>query len=85
MPDIMMCENGSCPSAETCYRHRAIPCDLIQSWGIGLAPDDSGRCDSYWPTDGRGRLRPFPVPKKATSEPVAAETASDHVDVAKDH
>lgn len=58
MPDIMMCANAACPSAETCYRHRATP-GYWQSWGIDLAPDESGRCREYMPIGGWGNLRPF--------------------------
>jgi len=65
---IMMCANGDCPSAETCYRHRATP-GYWQSWGVNLAPDESGKCGYYTSAEGWGRLRPFPVAPDLTGEP----------------
>jgi hypothetical protein len=32
VPDIAMCARASCPAAEHCYRHRAIPSGDNQAW-----------------------------------------------------
>lgn len=32
MPDITMCQNKTCTKRETCYRYRAVPSDISQSY-----------------------------------------------------
>lgn len=52
MADIAMCGNGKCPNKEYCYRFRAIPNDLWQSYA-DFKPDNKGDCDGFWVIDGR--------------------------------
>jgi hypothetical protein len=49
MPDISMCLSTSCPSRLTCYRFTATPSER-QTYA-DFRPDESGKCDYYWPIE----------------------------------
>jgi len=55
MPDICMCPGDRCPLRDHCYRHKAKPSELRQTWFM-TAPYDEDRqhCDEYWPIDRDG-------------------------------
>lgn len=55
MPDIAMCEGGSCKLKETCYRHTAKP-DYYQSY-FSEPPVDGDKCDYYLPDRRKERSR----------------------------
>lgn len=46
MPDITMCSGGDCPLKETCYRYKAIPNELRQSF-FSHPPYKGNECDHY--------------------------------------
>ena len=48
MPDIMMCNDGDCPSADTCYRFTALPAKHDQVY-FARSPRDpqAPRCKEY--------------------------------------
>lgn len=46
--DISMCFGEGCPKKETCYRYRATPNELRQSYGMFEANLNNGKCDYYW-------------------------------------
>lgn len=54
MPDISMCTNDSCPLAESCYRHEAIP-GMRQSWSSFKPLHNLAGtfCAHFWPVEGR--------------------------------
>lgn len=47
MPDITMCPGNDCPLKETCYRYKATPDDLWQSYFMEI-PYKDGDCSHYW-------------------------------------
>lgn len=59
VPDIAMCANHNCPARAVCYRYRAIPNELRQSW-MEFAPEPGKpRCDHLVPIEG-WPLAPLP-------------------------
>jgi hypothetical protein len=49
MPDISMCQGKDCPLKETCYRFKAKPNELYQSYFIEPPFDKKEKkCDYYW-------------------------------------
>lgn len=56
MPDIAMCHGALCPSKDDCYRHRAVPNELWQSYS-NFTPDERGKCDYFSPIEDR-RVKP---------------------------
>ena len=49
MPDIAMCEGTGCPMRDNCYRYRATPDELRQSYFSNVPYDDESEdCDHYW-------------------------------------
>lgn len=46
MPDIAMCTNSVCPSANKCYRFRAEPNQYRQTYS-SYTPDTRGKCDMF--------------------------------------
>lgn len=50
MPDISMCNGIDCHLKENCYRYKAIPEDLGQSYFCD-APIKDDICFYYWPID----------------------------------
>lgn len=64
MPDIAMCTGDGCPMKETCYRFKAEPDPLWQSWMFPpLKPD--GSCDQYTKLD----KQPTIASERQLSEP----------------
>ena len=63
MPDITMCINDFCPLRSKCYRYRAVPDDLRQSFSkfkpqdkpFGGYGDKVLECDYFWEIE-RGRM-----------------------------
>lgn len=50
MSDITMCEGGSCPLKESCYRFRAPVNEHYQSWYTEIPYDIIDEsCNQYWP------------------------------------
>ena len=49
MPDITMCTGVGCPLKETCYRYKAKPNELWQSFFM-KPPFEKGKCEHYWET-----------------------------------
>lgn len=65
MPDITMCTGGNCPLKESCYRYRAVPNKLLQSFmdppytqmKIQSDPEFYTSCSSYIEIEPKHRLR----------------------------
>lgn len=51
-----MCKGTDCPSANDCYRFRAIPNEYRQSYFVN-PPLEDGKCDYFWSIDGYTRLQ----------------------------
>lgn len=51
-----MCKGTDCPSANDCYRFRAIPNEYRQSYFMN-PPLEDGKCDYFWSIDGYTRLQ----------------------------
>jgi len=47
MADISMCKGIGCEAKETCYRYKATPNELWQSYFLKSPIENSG-CDYYW-------------------------------------
>ena len=47
MPDITMCMGGDCLLKENCYRYKAKPDELWQSYFVEI-PYKNGECNHYW-------------------------------------
>lgn len=47
MPDITMCNSLKCTLRETCYRHKAIPKEMRQSYFANPPHDGKGNCEHY--------------------------------------
>jgi hypothetical protein len=47
MPDISMCSGVNCPLKKYCYRYRAVPTELRQSY-YTIPPFKDGNCDKFW-------------------------------------
>jgi hypothetical protein len=47
VPDIMMCEGGSCPRRAQCYRHRAIPTPRRQAYFASPPLETDGSCEHF--------------------------------------
>lgn len=66
MPDISMCANKECPSANKCYRFMVKPTEYRQAY-MEFKPDSTGKCEAYseW-TEGwiRNELPPINVVEK---------------------
>jgi hypothetical protein len=58
MPDLAMCNGTGCPSANECYRFRAIPNEFRQSY-FTMPPIKGDKCDYFWSIDGYARLKPI--------------------------
>ena len=61
MPDISMCGNSKCPKRMKCYRHRAIPSPMLQTYFL---PDEwwletakSGKCEHFMKISAGDRIR----------------------------
>ena len=50
MPDITMCCNYNCPLKDKCYRYRAVPSDMWQSFAL-FKPESTGVCEHFWEID----------------------------------
>lgn len=54
MPDITMCCNYNCPMKKKCYRYRAVPEEMWQSFALfkpSVLDDGRTECDYYWEVD----------------------------------
>ena len=51
MPDISLCVNTKCPLRGNCYRYRAIPDALAQSFAL-FEPKNQTECEYHWPIAG---------------------------------
>lgn len=49
MPDISKCNNDTCPLRKDCYRFIVKPSEY--QYYTDFKPDESGKCDAYWPVD----------------------------------
>ena len=47
MPDLMMCDGANCPKKIACYRHRAVPTPLSQSYFMKSPVRPDGSCDYF--------------------------------------
>lgn len=74
MPDITMCRDRDCPIRMDCYRFRAIPDRLTQSWFIE-SPRKPGaaRC-TYFNVlmPGDRLIKPSPAPEVPAASPSRA-------------
>lgn len=52
MPDILMCLDKQCPSRKRCYRYRAIPTPLRQSY-FSETPRKGLDCSYFLPVRGQ--------------------------------
>lgn len=48
MPDISMCTGGHCPLRERCYRFKATPSPILQSYFLEPPMNPDGTCDYFW-------------------------------------
>lgn len=53
MPDISMCQNSDCPSAEKCYRFMAVPNEYWQSLSDFRPNDGEIKCKYFMEIGGR--------------------------------
>lgn len=58
MPDISMCANEECPKRNECYRFTATPSPYRQSYAVFNVPNDSDRCDNFWPNSTNVTMNP---------------------------
>lgn len=68
MPDITMCVNADCPIREFCYRYRAKPDDIHQSFAVFEFTLRGGfitQCAEFW--DLREEKRPVDLLEWADS------------------
>jgi hypothetical protein len=49
MPDITMCQGGTCPIKEECYRFKAVPSQYRQSY-FAVVPysEENKHCEYRW-------------------------------------
>lgn len=47
MPDLMMCQGDGCPQKIACFRHRAVPTPLRQSYFATSPVRPDGTCDYF--------------------------------------
>lgn len=57
MPDISMCQNKNCHLRDKCYRYRAIPDDVWQSYICPTIDSDTMDCDYFWSIENRDPRR----------------------------
>lgn len=57
MPDITMCNGNGCPKKDSCYRFKAKPNELWQSYFM-TAPYKDNDCNNYWPMEDNNKLKP---------------------------
>ena len=50
MADITMCEGRDCPLKEKCFRFKANPAKMCQTY-FSEAPYKDGECDYFWPIE----------------------------------
>ena len=48
MPDISKCEGKDCPIKENCYRFKAIPNPLWQSYSNFIYDKVKEKCEYFW-------------------------------------
>jgi hypothetical protein len=56
MPDISMCASKTCPARNQCYRFRAVPVDVGQSYAEFAPEPVTELCRYFWlliPSEGR--------------------------------
>ncbi len=59
MADISMCEGTDCPLKENCYRYKATPCPIYQTYFVEVPYDhETNDCQYFWDR------QPKPVSKK---------------------
>lgn len=56
MPDVAMCDGKNCPLKETCYRYRAVPYNIGQTY-LAESPYKEGKCDLHWKLKDGQRIR----------------------------
>lgn len=57
MPDISMCSDKDCPSAECCYRFMATPSPFLQAYGKFNRENGASKCGHFWPVKGASERR----------------------------
>ena len=57
MPDITMCDGAGCSARSYCYRHRAVPDRLAQSWFAVAPGTDAATCEDFVPVLPKDELR----------------------------
>lgn len=58
MADISMCKGTNCPSANDCYRFRAIPNEFRQTYFV-TPPIEGDKCKYFSSIEGRTNLTPI--------------------------
>ena len=53
MPDITMCTNKECLLSKGCYRYRAVPSGLMQSYAVFKAASAEHVCEHSMEMQGR--------------------------------
>jgi hypothetical protein len=56
MPDMSLCANDKCPLKTGCYRYRAVPNGMWQSWTF-FEPDSENNCRGFMEIAGRKTRR----------------------------
>lgn len=64
MPDITMCPGTECPINENCYRFRARPSGMMQSWFTNVPWNkETKSCDHYWPFVSKSEMKRLDIMK----------------------
>ena len=69
MADITKCDGGDCNMKETCYRFKAMPCEMWQSYFVEIPSkgiDEYGNtiCEEYLKTDKLKGAKSIGIPLK---------------------
>lgn len=59
MADITMCNGNGCPKKDNCYRFKANPNLLWQSYFMET-PYKDDKCDMYWPIEKKKKKKVKP-------------------------
>ena len=54
MPDITMCKNDKCEQRQNCYRYRAKPTPVRQSYFAEDVREKDGSCENFETIEGWG-------------------------------
>ena len=62
--DITMCTNKTCPLRKDCYRYRAVPDDMLQSYAGFKYDEEKNACVAFISIAGFKYLKPFKEDEK---------------------